>query len=163
MNISDGEILNEMELLEKENLHKALHYLRKYGSDTRKYLAQCVAAICDVDVEKMLTNTDVIYLAHARWLYWYAYRYLTNESYEKIAINTSTMGHPFALRSVQGAVNKMAMMIEKEPMWKKRWTIIKHIIKLQDGESANTNVDNTIVIQVPKELKDKINITIKEK
>lgn len=55
----------------------------------------------------------------------------------------------------------MSMMIENESLWKRRWTIIKRIIKLREQE--DDYIDKTIVIQVPKTLKGKINITIKDK
>ena len=52
-------------------------------------------------------------------------------------------------------------MIENESLWKRRWTIIKRIIKLREQE--DDYIDKTIVIQVPKTLKGKVNISIKDK
>lgn len=162
MNRTDEQIKADWSRLDTVHIDAALNHLRRHEQNIQEYLADCVAAICDVDVNEMLSNTDVIFLAHARWLYWYAYRYMTNESYEKISMNTSRFGHSFAMRSVQGGVNKMAMMIAEEPMWTKRWVIVRRIIKLRD-QKDESKADDGIVIQVPRGMKDKLNITIKEK
>lgn len=143
------------------NIEKALAYIAKSEIDMRRFIADCCASLCDVGVKEMLADTDVVYLAHARWLFWYAYRYMTNESYEKIALSTSEKGHSFSLRTIQNGVNKMSMMIASEPMWTKRWTIIKRIIKLREKEEPKR--DNTITISVPRHLKDVINIRIIDK
>jgi hypothetical protein len=70
-------------------------------------------------------------------------------------------GHRFVLRSIQNGVSRMSTMIENESLWKRRWTIIKRIIKLREQE--DDYIDKTIVIQVPKTLKGKVNIQIKDK
>ena len=156
------DVVEKWKQLDTYNIEQACNYIRKMEQDVREYLAQFVAAICNVDVESMLAKTDVIYLANARWLYWYAYRYMTNESYEKIAADTSRNGHKYKLRSVQGGVNKMADLIDKQPLWERRWHAVKKFIKLRDTQ-VDEHIDNTIVIQVPRDVKDKIKIVIKEK
>jgi hypothetical protein len=160
MNKSDEQIKSDWNELEWR-IEEALKQLMCYEKDIQSYLLRCVASLCDVDEKRILSNTDVIYIAHARWLYWHAYRYMTNESYEKIAKSTSQDGFTFSTRAVQSGVNKMSMMISNEPLWQKRWTVIKRIIKLRDRREEK--VDNTITINIPRELKDKINILIKEK
>lgn len=161
MKTNDQQIKNDWDSIDYKNIDTALSFLRRYEGDVRTYLASCVASVCNINTEDMFSNTDVIYYAHARWLYWYAYRYMTNESYEKIANDTKEMGHFFVQRSIQGGVTKMMTMIEREPLWKKRWSIIKNIILQRDANA--TMKDNTIVIQVPKEVQDKVKIEIKTK
>ena len=51
------------------------------------------------------------------------------------------------------------MMIEKEPMWKKRWTIVKRIIKAYQNDIMSSD-DNApkVIIKVSSELRGKIKI-----
>lgn len=161
MNISDEKIQDRWAKIDSDNLNKALSYLRNTETEASEYIAECVASLCDVNVEDMLSNTNVIFLVHARWLYWYAYRYMTNESFDKMSHRLKTDSKTFGARSIQKAVTKMSMLIASEPIWSKRWAVVKRIIKLRNNSDKKT--DNTIVVQVPKELKDKVNIVIKTK
>ena len=58
-------------------------------------------------------------------------------------------------------MNKSEENIEQEPIWKKRWMVLKKIIKLRNQDVNNG--DNVIVINIPRELKEYIKIEIKEK
>jgi hypothetical protein len=162
MTHNDEQIKDDWAVLDSINIEQACNYLRNHEQDIQRYLINLVAALCDVDVRDMLGDNDIVYNAHARWLFWYAYRYMTSESYEKIAKDTAYNGRPFHLRTIQSGVNKMAMMIAQEDIWQRRWKIIKRIIKLRDKRDEE-KTDNTIIIQVPRDLRNKINITIKEK
>ena len=158
---SDEAIKSEWQQM--DSVEHILDVIRNHEYDIRRYLADTVAALCDVDVETMLTDCDKIYISQARSLYWYAYRYMTNESYEKIVDATARIyGKRFTIGGIANAVTKMSSLIESEPLWKKRWTIIKRIIKLRDTNTEERE-DNTIVIQVPRDIKDKIQILIKDK
>lgn len=162
MNKSDEEIKAEWQSIE-ERIEYALSCLLGFEKDVQVYLAKCVASLCDVAEEKMLSDCNTVYVAQARWLYWYAYRYMTNETYEKIADNTERMcGKRFTKQGVASSINKMSALIENEPVWKKRWAIIKRIIKLRDVDN-DKKADNTITINIPKELREQITIKIQEK
>lgn len=131
---SDNEVLQDWTRIETENIERACELLRGYDNEVENYLAHIVASLCGVDVEKMLSDTSVAYLAQPRWLYWYAVRYMTNETYEKIAARTETKsGYHFTPNGIGQSINKMSAMIINEPIWTKRWTILKHIIKLRDN------------------------------
>lgn len=162
MNKSDEQIRHEIEQSDNLSIDKAIQLLRTHEQGIRERLADCAAALCGVDTDEMMHVQGKTRLAHARWLYWYAYRYMTNDSFEKIASLTNQRGHKFTSHAVMYATRKMAVMVENEPMWKKRWTIIRKFIKIQ-MESCCENVDNTITINIPKHLRDKINIQIKDK
>jgi chromosomal replication initiation ATPase DnaA len=162
-NLTDEEIKKTLEGFDESHLEQALRHLRQYEGDVQNYLADCVAAICGVKKNDMFTNNKKEYYVHARWLFWYAYRYMTNESYDKIAYISSANGHHFVLRTIQSCTGKMAMMIESEPLWKKRWMVIKRIIKLYNSMDSDKQTDNTIVVQIPRNLKDTISIKIHEK
>lgn len=161
MNTSDESVKKGWVDVEYSHVEQAIAHLKQHEEDIRMYLADFVAAVCGVERRDMFSNSDVSCFAHARYLYWYAYRYMTNEPYEKMAREVPEEGHRFVLRSIQGGVNRMSRMIEEEPLWKKRWTVIKRIIKLREQEDEG--VDSTIVIQVPKSIKNKVDIVIKTK
>lgn len=161
MDMNDESIKKGWVDVEYSHVEQAIWHLKQQEEDVRMFLADFVAAVCGVEREDMFSNSDTACFAHARYLYWYAYRYMTGESYEKMARQVPNGGHRFVLRSIQNGVNRMSMMIEEQPLWKKRWTIIKRIIKLR--EQDDDYIDKTIVIQVPKTLKGKVNISIKDK
>ena len=156
----DNNGVTELQGSQDYHIGKIIEHLQMCEQDTKDNLADFVAALCNVPKDKMLSNTHVVYCAHARYLYWYAYRYMTNDSYENSAAQCGKNGHRYTQSAIATGVNKMSTMIENEPLWNKRWVVVKKIIKT---ESQGNGVDNNIVIQVPKELKGKINITIKDK
>lgn len=148
--------------LDTEHIDEALAHLRQYERDIQLFIADYVAALCDVTVDEMFKGSDVVYLAHARWLYWYTYRYATNESYDKIALQKFPNGHVFVQRTIQNGVNKMALMIEREELWNKRWCVLRKILRLRECETRKPK-NNVITISVPRELMETIKIEIKEK
>jgi hypothetical protein len=72
-----------------------------------------------------------------------------------------TDSRTFVGRAIQQGVTKMAMMISNEQVWNRRWNIIKRVIKIRYSDDEKE--DNTITINIPKELRKKIKIEIKEK
>jgi hypothetical protein len=124
-------------------------------------LTDKVSEICGISPDDIMVDTHAAHISHARWLFWYAYRYVTNESYLKMSETLKTPHKKFVGRAIQQGVTKMSMMIECEPVWHKRWESIKQVIKQKYGEDEN--VDNTITICVPLHLKEKIKIQIKER
>lgn len=161
--MKDEEIIEKWCSLEKGNIDLVYDILRSYERDINEYLVSCVAEVCNVTIDGMFKQGQLAHNAHARWLYWYAQRRMTNGSYEEIARQSNLFGHKFTSRAIQSATVKMASMIDKELIWRKRWTIIKNIINLRKQTEDEVMIDNTIVIKVPKELRGKINIEIKEK
>lgn len=161
--MAKSEELISAEWKELDSIGHILELVRSHEYDIYTYLAETVAALCGIDVDKMLAFNSKIYVIQPRWLFWYAYRYMTGETFEKIAEMTKNKGnYYFTPNSICHSINKMSALIESAPLWKKRWTIIKRIIKLRDA-NVEEQVDNTIVIQVPRDIKDKIQISIKEK
>lgn len=143
-----------------DTLLNALDALGDYEKDIQGYIAESVARICNVDKNAMFSDFDKVHTAHARWLFWYAVKYMTNVSCRRVAEQTSIYGKRYTEQGIARAVGKMGSMIENEPMWKRRWSVIKRIIKLQYD---NEEQDETIIIQIPKSIKNKIKIEIKEK
>lgn len=153
---SDEQIKSDWEHLENDNIEKACEYLRRYEGDIEDYVAEIVASLCNVDVDKMLSDTSVAYLAQARWLYWYALRYMTNETYDKIAERTmSKTSYRFTPNGIGQSINKMSAMIVNEPIWTKRWIILKRIIKLRDTVVKEKSEMETVTMKIiaPKGVK----------
>ena len=153
---SDEQIKSDWERLENDNIEKACEYLRRYECDIEDYVAEIVASLCNVDVDKMLSDTSVAYLAQARWLYWYALRYMTNETYDKIAERTmSKTPYRFTPNGIGQSINKMSAMIVNEPIWTKRWIILKRIIKLRDTVVKEKVETETVTMKIiaPKGVK----------
>ena len=153
---SDEQIKSDWERLENDNIEKACEYLRRYECDIEDYVAEIVASLCNVDVDKMLSDTSVAYLAQARWLYWYALRYMTNETYDKIAERTmSKTPYRFTPNGIGQSINKMSAMIVNEPIWTKRWIILKRIIKLRDTVVKGKIETETVTMKIiaPKGVK----------
>ena len=146
-----------------DSVEDILLAVRQHEVDIMAYLADTVASLCNIDRDEMLKPSSEAHLAQPRWLFWYAYRYMTSETLEKVSEMTERCcGHRFTPSGIGQCVNKMSQLINTVPIWTKRWTIIKKIIKLRYADS-NKSTENTITITVPKELKDIINIEIKEK
>lgn len=153
---TDEQIKNDWQRLETENIEKACDLLRQHESRIEDYMADIVASLCNVDCAAMLTNSSVAYLAQARWLYWYAIRYMTNETYDKIAMRTTAKsGCKFTPNGIGQSINKMALLVAQEPIWVKRWTIIKHIIKLRDMVVKEKSEMETVTMKIiaPKGVK----------
>ena len=101
----------------------------------------------------MFSNCNDLDVAQARWLFWYAYRYMTNETYEKISkLSESMYKRKFTKTCVASSVNKMYSLIEQQPIWRKRWTIVKRIIKLQNEMVFEPQIPITITIPKNVEL-----------
>ena len=150
---NDEVIKEDWKRLENENVRIACEYLSKCESDIEDYMAETIAALCNINVGEMLSDSYATHLAQPRWLYWYAMRYMTNETYEKIALQTEKKcGYKFSPNGIGQCINKMASLIAQEQIWMKRWTIIKHIIKLR-GTNDTRKETVTMRLIAPKGIK----------
>lgn len=113
----------------EENIKKICSLLKEHEDCVREYLARFIAALCDVDVSEMLNDEKRIYNSQCRWLYWYAYRQMTNEPYVKMADRLALHGHRFSPQMMNAGVNKMLQMTVEDTIWKKRWILVKRFIK----------------------------------
>ena len=149
--MTEGEIKQNLEENERITMQCVCDTIRVYGSRTRIYLADFVASLCDVEKERMFSPCNDLDIAQARWLYFYAYRYMTGETYEKIGkLSQKIYGKTFTKVGVASSVNKMYELIENQPIWRKRWTIIKRVIKA--GENViEDEAKKPIRIIIPKD------------
>ena len=145
-----------------QTLETAFGILRSHQQELIDYLAEIISSVCDISQEDVFIKRNTALTVYSRWMYWYTYRYVTNQTYSEIAKRTKdSFGVDFTPNGIGQSINKMGKIIESDPMWKKRWAIIKRIIKTKDSEEGKRN--NTIEIIVPRKIKDSINIEVKSK
>ena len=131
--MTEEEIKQNLEENERITMNCVCDTLSAYGERIRLYLADFIASLCNVEKEKMFSNCNNLDVAQARWLFWYAYRYMTNETYEKIGkLSGELYGKTFTKVGVAASVNKMYELIENGGIWRKRWLIVKRIIKISN-------------------------------
>ena len=149
--MTEEEIKQNLEENERITMNCVCDTLSAYGGRIRLYLADFIASLCNVEKEKMFSTCNNLDVAQARWLFWYAYRYMTNETYEKIGkLSGELYGKTFTKVGVAASVNKMYELIENGGIWRKRWLIVKRIIKI-----SNTLIEEQenqpIKIIIPKD------------
>lgn len=149
--MTEEEIKQNLEENERITMKCVCDTLSAYGGRIRLYLADFIASLCNVEKEKIFSTCNNLDVAQARWLFWYAYRYMTNETYEKIGkLSGELYGKTFTKVGVAASVNKMYELIENGGIWRKRWLIVKRIIKI-----SNTLIEEQenqpIKIIIPKD------------
>lgn len=160
--MSKDEVKERMQQIGDETVNKACDLLRAYNRRCDEYLAEIVASVCDVNVEDLLCDTKHIRNSHARWLYWYAYRYMTRESYKTISERHSKYKR-FTEGGVGISIARMNIMIDQEPIWKKRWLIIRNILRAIEDESMEYETTTlTLNVVPPKGIDVKINLNNKK-
>lgn len=154
---SDEKIIDDWNALDNADIDEICSLLRLHEHRIQDYLVDFVAATCDVDKSDMMTNVSELSIIHSRWLFWYAYRYMTNEPFIRISNVTARYGKKFTEQSIANCVNKMGNMIANETIWTKRWVIIRHIIKLRDKAAKNDLQDVIkVVVHHPKNVEVKL-------
>ena len=154
----DDEIKKSWTEIDDEVVRNVCALLYGYNYDLLNNLVYFVASLCDIEPYDMLSINDKIHASQSRWLLWYAYRYMTHESYERIAEQTHIEGHRFQTRSVAAGIEKMSKLVEQETLWGKRWGIIKQIIRIWKNENNEMQASREILVSVPKEIDVKIKV-----
>lgn len=150
--IRDTEEIKTAAKMEEDTISEICRIVRDYRRLTDEHLQRIVADLCGVSVEGMMGDIRHLHNSQARWLYWYAYRYMTNDSYESIAKNNEyrKFTHPCVCQSI----SKMSDFISASTIWTKRWTVLKHIIKgilaKQPKQQQLFGDDITIKVTAPK-------------
>ena len=125
----ENELSSEWLRLQRETVNEIEQVVRKVDFNTMNILAIAVAGLCDVDVADMLSSSNRLHISQSRWLFWYALRWYSNDTYTQISEKTAFDGHRFGFRSVADGITKMSDLIDIDHAWKNRWVIIKKIIK----------------------------------
>lgn len=162
---TEDETKKDWNKLDVDNVNKICELVRSYERDIQDYLADLVASLCDLTVSDMMVKDERLHCNHARWLFWYAYRHMTNDTFEHLSQITERYGRKYSFQGINLAVNKMSMLIADNTIWTKRWTILKQLIKTRDrsqefdfNQCPKAPTDK-VTITIPQELKSKIEIT----
>jgi hypothetical protein len=153
--MTEEQIKEELLKNERDTMQCVCDSLRMYGENIKAYLAEFIASLCNIDKELMFSSSCEHYVVQARWLYFYAYRYMTNEPYRMIGIIPKWLGKSYTKGCVAKSINAMYLLIEQQPIWRKRWLIVKRIIKESNGSLSEPPVQ--ITITVPKNVEVTIN------
>lgn len=168
---SEKDFKDELSCLRRSTFKDIELVLRNYDYVSQDMLAGFVAAICDVDECDMLSSNDNAYVSQVRRFYWFALRYMTHDTYQRISERTALSGCRFTKDGIRKGIEAMGAIIENEPVWTGRWVVTKKMIKLmQDPHSYQINDFSAtmprkykLTLCVPKEYKENVEVEIKEK
>lgn len=121
---------------ERHAVSVAVDALREYNISVTKYLAELVASLCNTTVDAMMTESSRSSnhpMVYARWLYWYAYKRLTQDSCNEISLKTQHFGRRFSPTAISFGVSKIMLMISENKLWCKRWSILRRVIEEVNG------------------------------
>lgn len=154
MGQKESEAKERLQEMSNDNVEQICELLHSRERDVQEYLAHFVASLCDIEYESMIgikeSNVKTYYAAQCRYLFWYAYRYMTNEPYEKMAQRLGKFGRKFSTTGIISGVNKMAQMTEQDSIWRNRWMTLKRIIRMYN-ETTTTAIpqfDEPSVVRV---------------
>ena len=141
---------------------KLMDFVGYKDTEEPNYLLKIVAFVCDVNESDVMSNEKTgNYISQVRWLYWYAYRYLTGEPYGRISELATKAGCKYTKDGVRKGVNKIGYIIHGSDVWQRRWNVIRNAIKKIKQENQIAERESyDIVVTIPKELKDFVNVKI---
>lgn len=160
---AESEALQELSRMESENTEKICELVRESELNVQDHLMKIVAKLCGISTDDLMNKTYDITCSHARWLFWYAHRYMTGDTYERISRITELHGRMYGASGIIKSVNKMSMLIDTGTIWTNRWYLLKQII---NARKASFEFDfgqqqipsDKIFISIPKEFKNKVEI-----
>jgi len=145
INEMEQKVLKDMEII-----------LKRHNFNMTTFLAHIIASICDIDVTEIFSVNNKAYLSQSRWMFWYAYRYMTGETYERIAEKTSFEGHKFHVQAIIHGITSFAKLLEYDRSWGDKWKMVKEFIKIKNGMGQGKDEKHEVVITVPKNVEVKI-------
>ena len=147
---SNEEVKREIGEIENATIKEACELLAAYPQEIRKYLAHIAASICEVHPRSLLDGNHFVKVVHARWFFWYAYHRLTGEDYRTMA-EMSKENASFGKSCIQNGVANMGVMVSRDPIWMKRWALMKRIIAIileRDGVEQEIEFPKTVTLKV---------------
>lgn len=170
MAINEKTMKSEIDSLRNKSFKEIEKILRRYDYNEQDMIATFVASLCDVDVADMLSVTNNAQISQARWLYWFALRYYTHDTYQSISERTKMDGHAFASAGIGVCIGKMSDLIETDDVWKRRWVVTRRMIRLmsdpndyQLNDFSYNSQKYKLMLTVPKGMKGNIEIELNEK
>lgn len=128
------DVVEDVKAIDDSTVGMALQLLREYGSMVSDYIAEISAELCRVDVDDMLGDTRDIDNVRARWFYWYSYRYMTEESYEKMS-SLLNRGRQYDRATIGQGVAKICLLIGDDGIWRRRWAVMRKVIGIVTGDT----------------------------
>lgn len=162
---NEREIGKDFKLLEEKTFESICHAIEGYNGTLRNHLVCIVSRLCNVPQEDIFSNTKNLDVVRARWLFWYAYRYMTDATYDSMATQ-SLQTRKFTRVAINQGVSKMAMMIsDTGSVWAKRWSMIKRIIHmaLQNSNEEDKTLEKNIVLKITTPKGVKIDVQSEER
>lgn len=156
--MSEKEITSILKNNEEDKVERICTILREHKITIQDALIDFVAALCDVDKHEMMyiSGKGNTHLVYARWFYWYVCRMLLGATYKEMSKDSAKIGTQITKHGIMLGVLRMATMTEQEPIWRKRWMIMKRIIKESENNSMGIESDQPIKIVVPKNVEIEI-------
>ncbi len=167
---SESTTKKELAEMRSKTFKEIEEILRRYDYNEQDMIGSFVASLCDVDYADMLSASNNSHIAQARWLYWYAMRYFTHDTYYRISERTQLDGHRFTPESIGVCITKISALIEEDSVWKRRWVMTKRMIRLLQDPHDYQHSDFTnpmpmkykLLLQVPKGESKNIEIEVVE-
>lgn len=156
--MSEKEFASTLKGNETDKVERICAILREHKITIQDALIDFVAALCDVDKDKMMNASGMgdSSLAYARWFYWYANKVLTGDTYKKMSEDSGKQGKKVTLMCVMKGALKMSAMIENIPIWRKRWIIMKRVIRESEYNGVGKADNSPIKIVAPKNIEIEI-------
>ena len=149
---------------EEEVISKIKSMLNDYTSINANALIVIVSALCNVSINEIKYGNKHKH-CHARWLLFYAYKYLEKTSFHTVAETFSKLGFNAEYCSVRKSIIQMDELIKSEKYWRDKCMFIQSIINHKKAKDNNNNDDlvirqneKDIIVFIPKELKNKVKI-----
>lgn len=156
--MSEKEFATTLKGNETNKVERICTILREHKITIQNALIDFVAALCDVDKHEMMyiSGKGNAHLTQARWFFWYASRMLLGATYNEMSEDSAKIGTHVTKHGIMLGVLRMATMTEQEPIWRKRWMIMKRIIKESDNNNIDKEDNQPIKIVVPKDIEIEI-------
>lgn len=167
--MNENAMKKEINSLREKSFKEIEKILGRYNFDEQDMIASFVASLCDVEVSDMLSVTNNTQIAQARWLYWFALRYYTHDTYQTISERTKLDGHAFAAAGIGMCITKMSNLIEQDDVWKRRWVVTRRMMRLlgdphdyQLSDFAYNSQKYKLLLQVPKGEGNRVEVNVEE-
>lgn len=144
---NEEELKQVVDELEDKTIEKVCQIIQNYNGELKTILAYITASLCDVKAEDLLVDTTRMDVVRARWLYWYAYHYMTGETHESIS-RKSEEQRKFATSAVGAGITKISALIDTSSVWSKRWAYLKRVVKILTKQTETKQKQQTIQIKV---------------
>ena len=170
MKFNEEKVKRDWRNMREKDFDEISTILSNMDYDMQTMIGSFVASICHVDYADLHSMNNKQEVTHARWLYWYALRWWSDESYERISERTMMDGRRFTSANIGIGITKMVKMTSVQGMWRDRFAVVKKFIRLKEDPMSYKVSDfcnplperYKLTLKMPKALKDKVEIDVRE-